>query len=104
MAPPLPAAGVVDVLEEHGKGSHPCGGQHYLRHSMLQAGVEMGRPEPGSSGAGQGIKEHKLRARVLVVAVPVPAKAASAPGLDPVGGAVDGAVETDRIDEGLQQK
>ena len=60
---------------------------------MSQAGVEMGGPQPGPRAPAQGMKEHKLRVRVLAVAVPVAGEAAGASYLDPVGGAVDGAPE-----------
>ena len=104
MAPALPAAGIVNVLEELGEGSHPCGAQRHLGHSMSQAGVEMGGPQPGPRAPAQGMKEHKLRVRVLAVAVPVAGEAAGASYLDPVGGAVDGAPEVRRVHEGLRQK
>ena len=104
MAPTLPAAGIVNVLEELGEGSHPCGAQRHLGHSMSQAGVEMGGSQPGSRAPAQGMKEHKLRVRVLAVAVPVAGEAAGASYLDPVGGAVDGALEVRRVHEGLRQK
>ena len=45
MASPLAAAGVVDGVEELGKGAHLCGVEHHLGDSMSQAGVEMGGPE-----------------------------------------------------------
>ena len=106
MAPPLPAAGIVDVVEEYGKGSHLCGAEHRLRHSMSQPGVEMVRAELGPRGPRQGMNEHQLRKRVFAVAVasPLAAEAAGAPDLDPVGGPVDGAVEARGIDEGLDQQ
>ena len=50
VAPPLPAAGVVDVVEECGKGSNLCGAEHHLRHSMSQRGVEMVRAQLGPRG------------------------------------------------------
>ena len=37
---------------------------------MAQAGVEIGGPQPGPRGAGQGMKEHELGPGVLAVAVP----------------------------------
>ena len=98
------ASGIVNVLEELGEGSHPCGAQRHLGHSMSQAGVEMGGPQPGPRAPAQGMKEHKLRVRVLAVAVPVAGEAAGASYLDPVGGAVDGAPEVRRVHEGLRQK
>ena len=46
MAPALAPAGVVDVLEEFGKGAHLCGGEHHLGDSLSQAGVELGGAQP----------------------------------------------------------
>ena len=89
----LAAAGIVDVLEELGQGSHLCGAERHLRHSMSQAGVEIGGPKPGPRAPAQGMKEHEFGPRVRAVAVPVAGEAAGAPDLDPVGGAVDGAPE-----------
>ena len=56
--------------------------------------------------ARQRVDEHPLRARVFAVAV-APALAAKAAGpsdLGPVRGSVDGAVETRRVDEGLDEQ
>ena len=66
----------------------------------------MHRTQPGPRGARQRVDEHPLRARVFAVAV-APALAAKAAGpsdLDPVRGSVDGAVETRRVDEGLDEQ
>ena len=104
MAPALAAAGIVDVLEELGQGSHLCGAERHLRHSMSQAGVEIGGPKPGPRAPAQGMKEHEFGPRVLAVAVPVAGEAAGAPDLDPVGGAVDGAPEERGVDERLRQE
>ena len=53
---------------------------------MAQAGVEMGRSEPGSRGLVERMKEHKLQARVFAVALPIAAEAAGEPDLGPIGG------------------
>ncbi len=50
------------------------------------------------------MKEHEPGPRVRAVAGPTAGEAASAPDLDPVGGAVDGAPEELGGDEGLRQK
>ena len=67
-------------------------------------GVAIGHPEPGPRGSGQRMKEHKLRVRVFAVVLPLAAEVAAVSDLDPVGGTVDGAPETGRVHEGLQQK
>ena len=106
MAPALAAAGVVDAVEERGQGTHLGGAEHHLRGSMAQVRVEMHRTQPGPRGARQRVDEHPLRARVFAVAVApaLAAKAAGPPDLDPVRGSVDGAVETRRVDEGLDEQ
>ena len=89
-----------------GREAHLGGAEHHLRGSMAQVWVEMHRTQPGPRGARQRVDEHPLRARVVAVAV-APALAAKAAGpsdLDPVRGSVDGAVETRRVDEGLDEQ
>ena len=54
MAPALAVAGVVDGLEELGKGAHRCGGEHHLGDSVSQAGVERGGAQPARPGTGDG--------------------------------------------------
>ena len=54
MAPALAAAGIVDALEESGKGSHLCGAERHLRHSMSQAGVEIGGPKRARASRHRG--------------------------------------------------
>jgi len=104
MAPALAAAGIVDALEELGKGSYLCGAERHLRHSMSQAGVDIGDPKPDPRASAQGMKEHQLGPGVLAVAGPAASEAARAPDLDPVGRAVDPAPEEFGVDEGLRQE
>ena len=106
MAPPLAAAGVVDGVEELGKGAHLCGAEHHLGDSMSQAGVEMGTPELSPRAPAQGMDEHKLGPRMFAIAVAaaLAAEAAGTPDLDPVRGAVDGAVEAGWVDERFDEQ
>ena len=85
MAPSLAAAGVVDGVEELGKGAHLCGAEHHLGGSMSQAGVEMGGPELCPRAPAQGMDEHKLGPRMFAIAVAaaLAAEAAGTPDLDP---------------------
>ena len=106
MASPLAAAGVVDGVEELGKGAHLCGVEHHLGDSMSQAGVEMGGPELSPRAPAQGMDEHKLGPRMFAIAVAaaLAAEAAGTPDLDPVRGAVDGAVEAGWVDERFDEQ
>ena len=78
VAPPLPAAGVVDVVEGCGKGSHLCGAEHHLRHSVSQREVEIVREQLGPHGPRQGMNEHPLGKHVFAVAVASPLEAEAA--------------------------
>ena len=104
VAPARRAPGVVDVPEELGHGRHLLLAEGHLGNSFLQAGFEMGVPEPDPRIAAQGQEEHALRLGMLPVARPGAAETPGETGLDPVGGAVDGPVEAGRVDIGLQQQ
>ena len=104
MAPALAAAGIVDALEELGQGAHLRGGERHLRHSRSQAGIEFGGAQPGARVPAQGMKEHQLGPGVRAVAGPAAGEAAGAPGLDPVGRAVNRAPEQRGVDERLRQQ
>ena len=69
MAPTLAAAGVVDGVEELGKGTHLCGAEHHLGDSMSQAGVEMGGAQRCPRAPAQGMDEHELGPCMCAVAV-----------------------------------
>ncbi len=53
MAPPLAAAGVVDVGEEQGLGAHGVGGEHDPRSFVAADGVECGL---GQARSGFGVR------------------------------------------------
>ena len=78
------AAGIVDALEELGQGSHLYGAERHLRHSMSQAGVEIGGPKPDPRAPAQGMKEHELGPGVLAVRatrlIPMSSRSSAAPG------------------------
>ena len=73
---------------------------------MSQAGVEMGTPELSPCAPAQGMDEHKLGPRMFAIAVAaaLAAEAAGTPDLDPVRGAVDGAVEAGWVDERFDEQ
>ena len=81
-------------------GSHLCGGERHLRHSMSQAGSRSAAPSRAARPA-QGMKEHELGPSVLAVAGAAAGEAAGCADLDPVGRAVDRAPEQRRVHEGL---
>ena len=105
MAPPLAAAGIVDVGEEQRQGAHGVGGKHDSRSSVAVDGVEYGLRQPRSGVRTQGTREDKLRGRGGgAVAAVNAAVTAGVPEAQPVRCAVDGAAEAGRVDEGLQQQ
>ena len=105
MAPPLAAAGIVDIGEEHRQGAHGVGGKHDSRSSVAVDGVEYGLRQPRSGVRTQGTREDELRGcgGGAVAAVDA-AVTARVPEAQPVRCAVDGAAEAGRVDEGLQQQ
>ena len=57
---PLPAPRVLHLAEVIGQGTHLCSGECHLRNSLVQAGIEVGRPQTGPRIAAQWIEKDKL--------------------------------------------
>lgn len=81
------------------------GAQHDFRGSVTIPGVEDGTPQAGLGVGVQGADKDALGGvGGGAIARPGAAKAAGVAHIAPVGGAVDRAVKTPRIDKGLQQQ
>ena len=105
VAPALAAAGVVDVGEVVGQGTHGVGGEHGFRASVAVDGIERGARQALARVGNQGADEDQLgSARGVAVAAAHAPKAARAPDAGPVRGAVHRAAEARRVDERLQQQ
>jgi len=105
MAASLAAARVGDVGKEVRQRHHLFGSQHEVRGSMTVVGIEYGTRQAGLGLGVQRADKNALGgARIKAVARAGAPIAAGVTHIAPVGGAVDGAVKTPRIDEGLQQQ
>ena len=101
LAPP----GVVDILEEAEQRVHVGCAEGHPGHSFEQGGLEVRHSEPPPPGvAAQRVDKHLLGLCVGLVALSAAREASCASGLDPVGGAVDRAPVTRRVNEGFDEK
>lgn len=98
-------ARIRDVVKEVGQRAHLFGSQHNPGGSGTINRVEDGAGELGPRIAlhGEG-KDQFGRFRILTVALAGAAEPLRQPQANPVGGAVDRAVEARRINEGFQQE
>ena len=105
VAAALAAAGIVDVGEVLGQGTHGVGGDHRFGASVAVGGVERGTGQARPRVGNQGTDENQLGSgRDAAVAAAHAPEAARAADAGPVRGAVRRAAEARRIDERLEQQ